>query len=588
MKTNLICVILCLCVLLTIPFGAQADNPGEMGNPTGSTVATESTSQDTTTPEQPTVVKQDITYCTVSLAKSSYTYNGAERKPSVTVSSGDVVFKKGKDYTVSYENNVNAGTAKVFVSAIESEESLLKGKVTKYFRIDKKTLASFKNKTISQSEFVYDGAVKKPTLSFVGDDTTAVLGTDYTVSYQDNKAIGIATVTATGKGNFKGTYSKTFKICPQKVTDVKASKIKDTTFKLSWSSVSGKIDGYRIYRYNSKTKVYDYAVSTSNTYFEVGGRTPATVYNYIVRAYKKDGDKVVLGVSSDAKSVVMKPKKVVVASSAYSGKNFVFKWKKCKSDGYEIRYSKDKNLKKGVKVKTVASGKTTSLKVKLSKKINYYYQVRSFKTINGKKLYGAWSIKKTTKFSNVYAKYSTTFYSPAGRTTNIKVACKYIDGTVLQPGEVFSFNKVVGQRTPERGFKLATVYSGQETKEGYGGGVCQVSTTIFNAALYGDLGIVERYQHSMTVHYVPYGRDAAISWGSADFKFKNTTDEEIKISAKVYNDSKIEVQLLTNSKAKPKKVTLNVSSSSYDKGRNRYVLTRTVDKKVNYSTSSIY
>ena len=116
MKTNLICVILCLCVLLTIPFGAQADNPGEMGNPTGSTVATESTSQDTTTPEQPTVVKQDITYCTVSLGKSSYTYNGAERKPSVTVSSGDVVFKKGKDYTVSYENNVNAGTAKVFVS----------------------------------------------------------------------------------------------------------------------------------------------------------------------------------------------------------------------------------------------------------------------------------------------------------------------------------------------------------------------------------------------------------------------------------------------------------------------------------------
>ena len=194
----------------------------------------------------------------------------------------------------------------------------------------------------------------------------------------------------------------------------------------------------------------------------------------------------------------------------------------------------------------------------------------------------------TTKFSNVYSSFSTTFYSPAGRTENIKVACKYIDGTVLRPGEVFSFNEIVGQRTPQRGFKLATVYRGEETAQGYGGGVCQVSTTIFNAALYGNLQIVERYQHTMTVHYVPYGRDAAISWGSADFKFRNSTKSDMKISAKVYNNSKIEIKLLTNTKEKHPKVTLNVSSSYYSKDKSRYVLTRSVGGKVNYSTSSIY
>ena len=92
----------------------------------------------------------------------------------------------------------------------------------------------------------------------------------------------------------------------------------------------------------------------------------------------------------------------------------------------------------------------------------------------------------------------------------------------------------------------------------------------------------------MTVHYVPYGRDAAISWGSADFKFRNSTKSDMKISAKVYNNSKIEIKLLTNTKEKHPKVTLNVSSSYYSKDKSRYVLTRSVGGKVNYSTSSIY
>ena len=92
----------------------------------------------------------------------------------------------------------------------------------------------------------------------------------------------------------------------------------------------------------------------------------------------------------------------------------------------------------------------------------------------------------------------------------------------------------------------------------------------------------------MTVHYVPYGRDAAISWGSADFKFRNTTNVPIKISAKVYDNYKLEIKLLTSTKIKPKKVSLNVSSSYYNESMRRYYLTRKVDGQVNYSTSSTY
>ncbi len=587
MKTNLIAVFLCLCIIATIPFTAGAENI-DTSSPSSEAATTvtnpTSTTQPTTT--QPVVTKINIANCNVLLGATSYIYSGEAKTPKVTVSKDDTLFAKGTDYTVAYSNNINAGTAQVVVTATATSKTLT-GSVTKYFRIAKKDINSLKTKTLSANDFVYTGSEIKPTFTFAGNTLKLTLGKDYTVTYKNNKQIGNATITAKGTGNYTGTYSKKFVIRPGKVTAVKASKVKATTFRLSWSAVSGNIDGYRIYRLNPSTNTYSFAVSTKNTYFDVSGRNSATSYIYVVRAYRKVSGKNILGASSPARKVVMRPEKVTTVPSAYKGKNFVFKWEKTTADGYQIKYSKNKNLKKA-KILKVASGKKTSYKVKLSSKTNFYYQIRAYKTIDGKTFYGAWSDKKTTQFSNVYSKYSTTFWSPAGRTANIKTACKYIDGTILRPGEVFSFNEVVGKRTPDRGFKVATVYSGQETVEGYGGGVCQVSSTIFNAVLYANLEIVERCQHSMTVHYVPYGRDAAISWGSADFRFKNTTNQDIKISAKVYNNSKVEIKLLTNGAAKPKKVSLNVTSAKYNKEFNKYVLTRSVGGKVNYTTSSIY
>ncbi len=125
----------------------------------------------------------------------------------------------------------------------------------------------------------------------------------------------------------------------------------------------------------------------------------------------------------------------------------------------------------------------------------------------------------------------TTDFNPGnkGRTTNVLLATDFCNGIILMPGQVFSYNDSVGPRTYERGFKDATVYVGNSAEDGVGGGICQVSSTIYYAALRADLKIVERYAHSRMVTYVPLGEDATVAWGSKDFKFENNTDFPMKV-----------------------------------------------------------
>lgn len=128
--------------------------------------------------------------------------------------------------------------------------------------------------------------------------------------------------------------------------------------------------------------------------------------------------------------------------------------------------------------------------------------------------------------------YSTTFStSTAARANNIQTAAKYINGTILYPGKVFSTTKVIKDRTEENGYQSAPEYSSGKVIDGIGGGVCQVSTTLYNAVLNAELEVVERSPHSMVVAYVAVSRDAAISGTYKDFKFKNNTDVPIYIWA---------------------------------------------------------
>ncbi|MBR6561468.1 MAG: VanW family protein, partial [Oscillospiraceae bacterium] len=123
--------------------------------------------------------------------------------------------------------------------------------------------------------------------------------------------------------------------------------------------------------------------------------------------------------------------------------------------------------------------------------------------------------------------------SNANRLNNIQLACAAIDGLILMPGEEFSYNGVVGERTTARGYKAAGAYSGGKVVLEVGGGICQVSTTLYCAAVYANLQITNRLCHNMTVSYVPTGMDATVSWGGPDFRFVNSREYPIKIKTNV-------------------------------------------------------
>lgn len=130
-----------------------------------------------------------------------------------------------------------------------------------------------------------------------------------------------------------------------------------------------------------------------------------------------------------------------------------------------------------------------------------------------------------TSFSTVIGDNST------GRLTNIRITCGIINGTIINPNDTFSFNEIVGKPTAERGYQEAKIIIDHKTEKGIGGGNCQVSSTLYNAVLaIPSLTVLERSEHGKEVGYVPKGKDAAVSYGSLDFKFKNTTDRKIKIN----------------------------------------------------------
>ncbi|MFD2761960.1 VanW family protein [Lentibacillus juripiscarius] len=142
--------------------------------------------------------------------------------------------------------------------------------------------------------------------------------------------------------------------------------------------------------------------------------------------------------------------------------------------------------------------------------------------------------------------YQTSF-SPNNeeRTRNIELAAEAIDNHVVFPGESFSFNETVGERTKEKGYQRAPVIIEGELAEDIGGGICQVSSTLYNAVDIDGMEIVERYSHSRSVPYVPSGRDATVSWHGPDFVFKNTYKRPILIRAWAENGM-MTIQILSS------------------------------------------
>ena len=121
--------------------------------------------------------------------------------------------------------------------------------------------------------------------------------------------------------------------------------------------------------------------------------------------------------------------------------------------------------------------------------------------------------------------------STNNRISNVKKACGLLDGLILMPGEIFSYNEAIGQRNEADGWLPAPAYANGEVRQEAGGGICQVSSTLYNAVMYADLEIVERECHQFQVGYLPWGMDATVSWGWPDFKFRNNNEYPIMIHA---------------------------------------------------------
>jgi len=173
--------------------------------------------------------------------------------------------------------------------------------------------------------------------------------------------------------------------------------------------------------------------------------------------------------------------------------------------------------------------------------------------------------------SSVSTSFSTDTLNGMNRGINIRLAAKAIDGTVVFPGEEFSFNEVVGPRTPDKGYAIAHVYIAGEVRNGYGGGVCQVSTTLYDAALLANLAVTERHNHMFTVSYVPLGMDAAVSYGHADLKFRNNTNYPIRIDASVSENNVLTFNIVGTNLYPEVKVRLVSRVVSVTKATTQYI-----------------
>lgn len=139
-------------------------------------------------------------------------------------------------------------------------------------------------------------------------------------------------------------------------------------------------------------------------------------------------------------------------------------------------------------------------------------------------------------FPNKLSEFTTRYdASNKNRSINLGLASEKVNGTIVLPGEVFSYNKIVGERTIAKGYKEASIYSGGKVVPGIGGGICQLSSTLYNTVLYANLEITNRSNHRFLTSYVQEGRDATVSWGTIDFCFKNTRSYPIKIVSTVNN-----------------------------------------------------
>ncbi len=313
----------------------------------------------------------------VTLSAQSFTFTGKDIKPGVTVKFGNLLLVNGTDYTVSYSNNKNAGTAKVTVTG----KGAYRATATKTFKITSKPAGSAKIASVASQD--YTGKAVKPALNITLSGVKLVSGKDYSVTYSSNKQPGTAKATVKFKGNYSGSKSVSFKIALGKVKKLKATA-SASSIKLSWGKVA--CDKYRVYRYDAKTKKYKLIKTVKTTSYTDKKRSQLTKYTYRVKPIMTFNKKTLTGTSVQISQTtgLAVPSKF---SLAVRNKAIKISWgKNTKATGYKIyRAANGGSLKlvKIVKNKNTTSWTDTSV----SNNKSYVYGIISYKKTGGKTYY---------------------------------------------------------------------------------------------------------------------------------------------------------------------------------------------------------
>ena len=338
--------------------------------------------------------KLDISSATVN-SINSQTYTGFSIEPSVTVTLNGKTLKLNEDYTLTYSNNVNVGTATITINGIGNYTGSKKinfNIVPKKLDISSATVNSISSKT-------YTGSSIKPSVTVKLNNKTLKLNTDYKVSYSNNKNIGTAKILIKGIGKYDGEKTVTFNIIPSKVTNLKSSKKTYNSITLSWNKINN-VTGYKIYRYDKKSNSYKYlATAKTNSYTDKSLKASST-YSYKVRAYKGSLNGSYSNTIDVKTSPNYAPKVTGLKLKTQKSDSLTISWNKINNvTGYKV-YRYDVKTESYKLIKTISNASTTSYtNSKLTSATKYLYKVRSYKIVNNKTHNGDYSssLAATTK-----------------------------------------------------------------------------------------------------------------------------------------------------------------------------------------------
>lgn len=296
------------------------------------------------------------------------------------------------------------------------------------------------------------------------------------------------------------------------------------------------------------TETLEKGIQNKKLTMEIGGKQYELSYSDIIPQYDLDGTIEQAYKFGKENGILKKYMSIKHGENAKSEISSGFSYDEEKLKEYEEKLknsvnqpAKDASLtinQKNIEVKPEIEGKTLNLETldqKLRENINGDINSTDVVKIDVEATKPRVTKEDLAQIKDVIGTFSTSYAtSSPGRCNNIEIATSALNGAIVMPGETFSFNDVVGPRTVERGYKEAGTYVGNKVEPGIGGGICQVSTTLYRAAMKANLRSVERTNHSMVVGYAQPGLDATVSYGYLDYKFKNTYDFPIYIQGNTY------------------------------------------------------